>query len=213
MQQIVNNKKVICVVEDNIELLEALGLIIEMSEDYILGGLYSNAEDAIKEIPLIKPDAVLMDINLPSLSGIECTLYLKNLIPNIQVLICTSFEDGDKVFKSLKAGALGYILKTEGAIKIIQALKEMLNGGSPMSANIARKVITSFNAINSLTAIQLLTEKEKTILEHLSKGLMNKEVATTLSISMATVRTHIQNIYAKLHVNTRVEAVNLFLTR
>jgi two-component system, NarL family, response regulator LiaR len=213
MQNNGNIKKVICVVEDNHELREGLGLIIEMTNDYILGGLFSNAEDAIKKVPIIKPDAILMDINLPTSSGIECTLFLKNVLPNLQVLMCTSYEDDDKIFESLKAGATGYILKTEGPIKILEALKEMLDGGSPMSANIARKVVASFNTANNKIAIQLLTDREKILLEYLAKGLMNKEVANEMNISAATVRTHIQNIYSKLHVNTRVEAVNLFLNR
>ncbi|MBP6432000.1 MAG: response regulator transcription factor [Ferruginibacter sp.] len=215
MQNTANQHKIICVVEDNHELREGLGLIVSMTNDFILGGLFANAEEAIQKAPLVKPDAVLMDISLPGSSGIECTMYLKNVMPHLQILMCTSYEDNDKIFSSLKAGASGYILKTEGPIKILEALKDMLNGGSPMSASIARKVVASFNTINTSTTkvLQVLTDREKQLLECLSTGMMNKEVAANMQISIATVRTHIQNIYEKLHVNTRVEAVNLFLKR
>ena len=132
----------------------------------------------------------------------------------MQFLMCTAYEDNDNIFDSLKAGASGYILKTEGPAKIMNALTEMLAGGSPMSSSIARKVITSFAGMEKEnTLVQNLSDREKDVLKLLSKGLMNKEVADNLFITIGTVRKHIQNIYEKLHVNTRVEAVNLFLKR
>lgn len=207
-------KKIICIVEDKDELREALSLMIEFSEQYILGGSFANAEIAQEEIPLLLPDAVLMDINLPGMGGIECVRMLKDKFPKMLFLMCTSFEDNDKIFNSLKAGASGYILKSEGPAKIMAALTEMLNGGSPMSSSIARKVVASFKSIdNDKSQILMLTEREKEVLEALSKGMMNKEVAHYLQISQGTVRKHVQNIYEKLQVNTRVEALNLFLKR
>jgi NarL family two-component system response regulator LiaR len=208
------NDKVICIVEDKTDLREGMAMMVQLTEGYVLGGSYSNAEEALQYIPGLQPDAVLMDINLPGASGIECVNALKTQFPAMLFLMCTAYEDNSKIFDSLKAGASGYILKTEGPARIMEALGNMLEGGSPMSSIIARKVVTSFtNMEQENTLIQSLTEREKTVLDHLAKGLMNKEVSDVLKISLATVRTHVQNIYAKLHVNTRVEAVNLYLKR
>ena len=206
--------KIICIVEDKDDLREALSFMIQFSEGYILGGAYNNAEAALEALPDIMPDAVLMDINLPGVNGIACVNRLKAQFPQMQFLMCTAYEDNDNIFDSLKAGASGYILKTEGPAKIMNALTEMLAGGSPMSSSIARKVITSFAGMEKEnTLVQNLSDREKDVLKLLSKGLMNKEVADNLFITIGTVRKHIQNIYEKLHVNTRVEAVNLFLKR
>ena len=200
--------------EDKDDLREALSFMIQFSEGYILGGAYNNAEAALEALPDIMPDAVLMDINLPGVNGIACVNRLKAQFPQMQFLMCTAYEDNDNIFDSLKAGASGYILKTEGPAKIMNALTEMLAGGSPMSSSIARKVITSFAGMEKEnTLVQNLSDREKDVLKLLSKGLMNKEVADNLFITIGTVRKHIQNIYEKLHVNTRVEAVNLFLKR
>ena len=129
-------------------------------------------------------------------------------------LMCTAYEDNDKIFSSLKAGASGFILKSDGPAKIMEALSEMLKGGSPMSSSIARKVVGSFKQLEAVhELVHTLTEREKETLNLLAVGLMNKEVADKLNISAATVRTHIQHIYEKLHVNTRVEAVNMYLKR
>ncbi len=206
--------KKICIVEDKNELRDGMCMMINMTPGYELVGNYANAEDALNDIPIVKPNAVLMDINLPGASGIECVNILKSKFPEMLFLMCTAFEDNDKIFESLKAGASGYILKTEGPAKIIESLNEMFDGGSPMSSQIARKVVASFIESKSTNKlIQSLTDKESEVLTNLSKGMLNKEVANAMAISPATVRTHIQNIYSKLHVNTRVEAVNLFLKR
>lgn len=207
-------KKRIGIVEDNRDLREALAMMIQFTEHFELAGSYENAEIAIELVARTKPDAILMDINLPGFSGIECVSILKRNNSDILFLMCTSYEDDDKIFKSLEAGASGYILKTEGPTKIIDALNDLFDGGSPMSSNIARKVVASFSKFESANSvIQSLTVREKEILEWLAKGKMNKEVAADLEISAGTVRKHIQNIYEKLHVNTRVEAVNLYLKR
>lgn len=189
-------------------------MMIELSAAYQLGGSFSNAEEAIKRIPDILPDVVLMDINLPGMSGIGCVNSLKIRFPEMLFLMCTAYEDEDKIFDSLKAGASGYILKTEGPVKIIEAIDDLVAGGSPMSGSIARKVVASFNHLeNENELLTSLSDREKDVLENLAKGLISKEVADVLNISNGTVRKHVQNIYKKLQVNTRVEAVNLFLNR
>ncbi len=214
MGHINSNFKKVCIVEDKTDLREGMGMMIEMSDHYFLAGSFANAEEALKKIPEVRPDAVLMDINLPGQSGIACVTTLKAIIPEMQFLMCTAYEDNEKIFDSLKAGASGYILKTEGTEKIMEALDEMLAGGSPMSSSIARKVVASFNpSQNNNPLMEELTIRETEVLESLAKGLIGKEVADALDISTGTVRKHIQNIYKKLQVNTRVEAVNLFLNR
>lgn len=206
--------KIICIVEDKNDLRDAMKLMVELTDGYEVGGSYANAEEAMEKIPAIKPDAVLMDINLPGMSGIHCVNALKTMFPDMLFLMCTAYEDNTKIFDSLKAGASGYILKTEGPKKIMQSLEEMIAGGSPMSSMIARKVVASFASMSKENAlIETLSEREKMVLEKLAKGLIGKEVADELQISGGTVRKHVQNIYKKLQVNTRVEAVNLYLKR
>ncbi len=206
--------KVICIVEDKPELRDAMAMMVQMSEGLIVGGCYASAEEATPAISEIVPDAVLMDINLPGVSGITCVAVLKNLFPKMLFLMCTAYEDNDKIFDSLKAGASGYILKSEGPARIMEALAEMLLGGSPMSSSIARKVVNSFKQQEEQNELILkLTEREKSVLDLLARGMMNKEAAAELDISPATIRTHVQRIYEKLQVNTRVEAVNLYLKR
>jgi DNA-binding NarL/FixJ family response regulator len=204
----------VCIVEDNSDLREALGLTISFCDDYTLAGSYGSAEEALKKIPRLKPDAVLMDINLPGESGIFCVSTLKNVFPNMLFLMCTSFEDNDKIFDSLKAGACGYILKTEGPKKILEALKNMIDGGSPMSTSIARKVVARFKEKDIEKPLtETLTIKEKSILDLLAKGFIAREVAEKLVIGKGTMSTHMYNIYKKLQVNTKIEALNLYLKR
>lgn len=207
-------QKRISIVEDNVDLREALSLMIQFTEGFELVNCYENAEIAIQKIPVEQPDAVLVDINLPGSSGIEIVAKLKRSHPEVLFLMCTSFDDDDKIFKSLESGANGYILKSEGPGKIIEALKDLFDGGSPMTGSIARRVVASFSKINTSNEdTQSLSKREIEILNLLSKGLLNKEVANELNISTGTVKKHIQNIYEKLHVNTRVEAVNKYFKR
>lgn len=207
-------EKLICIVEDKPDLREGMNMMVQFTEGYELVGSYANAEEALEKIPDVNPDAVLMDINLPGASGIACVNNLKARFPKMLFLMCTAYEDNDKIFDSLKAGASGYILKTEGPARIMEALGDMLDGGSPMSSIIARKVVASFVTMGKENKlVETLSDREKMVLEQLAKGLIGKEVADALQISSGTVRKHVQNIYKKLHVNTRVEAVNLFLKR
>lgn len=207
-------KKRIGIVEDNRDLREALAMMIQFTEQFELVGTFENAEAAIEIVPTLEIDALLMDVNLPGYNGYECVSILIAKKPTLLFLMCTSYEDDEIIFKSLKAGASGYILKTEGPTKIIDALNDLFDGGSPMSSSIARKVVASFSKFDSVDDnVVLLTPRENEILELLATGKMNKEVADVLQISIGTVRKHIQHIYEKLHVNTRVEAVNVFLKR
>lgn len=207
-------RRKVSIVEDDRDLREAMSMMIQFTDNYELVSAFENAEEAIEKLVDLDADVVLMDINLPGDSGIECVKKLKSLFPKMLFLMCTSYEDDDKIFQSLKAGASGYILKTEGPVKIINALDELFEGGSPMTSSIARKVVASFSKMNVNDAnVETLTQREKEILDSLARGRMNKEVANELDISIGTVRKHIQHIYEKLHVNTRVEAVNLYLKR
>jgi len=207
----------VCIVDDNHELRMALKEIITMAEGCKCIGVMSNAEEAISQLPLLKPDVVLMDIHLgEGESGIECVRFLKPIIPATNFMMCTVYEDDDKIFEALSAGANGYILKKTTPAKIIEAVRELHEGGAPMSSQIARKVVFTFQN-RPLTTQQKpvaeLSAREKEILEQLSRGLMYKEIASVLFISQETVRKHVYHIYEKLHVTNRVEAINKYFGR
>lgn len=211
------NEIKVCIVDDNHELRMALQEIVTMAEGYKCTGAMSNAEEAIAKIPLIKPDVVLMDIHLgEGESGIDCVRVLKPLLPGTNFMMCTVYEEDEKIFEALSAGASGYILKKTAPSKMLEAIRELHEGGAPMSSQIARKVVFAFRnktGTSNATEIELLSNREKEILEQLSRGLMYKEIATVLFISPATVRKHVYHIYEKLHVGNRVEAVNMYFGR
>lgn len=196
------------IIEDEKEISTRLQLIIDGSEGFVCKHVFSNAEDAIRELPGLDLNVVLTDINLPGKSGIECIEALKPLCPGVNFLICTSFEDTETVFRALKAGASGYLIKTTQPSKLLDAIVDIYHGGSPMSSHIARKVVMSFSANTVSPKIELLTQRETEILDLLAKGLRYKEIADKLFLSTETVRTHIRNIYDKLQVNSRTEALN-----
>lgn len=196
------------IIEDELQIRQSLSMIIDGSEGFSCKHVFENAEDAIRSIPNLNLDVILTDIHLPGKSGIECIQKLKPLCPHINFLMCTSFEDSDTVFKALKAGATGYLTKTTQPSKLLDAIVEVYKGGSPMSSHIARKVVSSFGETNQNADLQKLSSREKEILDHLSKGLRYKEIADNLFLSTETVRTHIRNIYEKLQVNSRTEALN-----
>ncbi len=213
----------ICIVEDNKDIRQALEQIILMSDEHELLGSYTDASSAMQSIPLVKPQLVLMDINLgEGESGIDCVRNLKAEYPEILFMMCTVYEDDEKIFEALSAGASGYILKKTSPAKLIDALNELRDGGAPMSSQIARKVVTafqqrpietpSFHTGNS-SYLNTLSNREKEILELLAKGLIYKEISAALFISQETVRKHVYHIYEKLHVNNRVEAVNKYFGR
>jgi DNA-binding NarL/FixJ family response regulator len=209
----------VCIVDDNSQLRDALQEIIDMSDGYKCIGTIGTAEEAIKKIPALNPDVVLMDINLSSNeSGIDCVKILKPQMPATNFMMCTVYEEDEKIFQALSAGASGYILKKTAPGKLLEAIHELYEGGAPMSSQIARKVVAAFQNKPVATAdgpanIDQLTNREKEILEQLSKGLMYKEIASQLFLSPETVRKHVYHIYEKLHVNNRVEAVNKYFGR
>lgn len=199
----------LAIVEDLDEVREGLQQFISLNPEFKVLDTYKTAEEAAWEIPLIKPDIVIMDISLPGMNGIECIKEIKNKVPQTQFMMFTVYENDEKVFEALKAGASGYLLKNTGLVQLIEALKELHNGGSPMSSNIARKLVTMFRDQQNETApVEILSNRENEILQLLSKGLLYKEIAEQLSISTGTVRQHIHKIYEKLHVQNRTEALN-----
>lgn len=199
----------LAIVEDLDEVRDGLKNFIALSSDFKVLDTFKTAEEALYDIPKLKPDIVIMDINLPGMNGIDCIKEVKNKIPQTQFMMFTVYENDEKVFEALKAGASGYLLKSTGLVQLIEALKELYNGGSPMSANIARKLVTVFREKESnTTAIETLSQRENNILQLLAKGLLYKEIADQLSISTNTVKQHIHKIYEKLHVQNRTEAIN-----
>ena len=204
----------VTIVEDNDDLRESLAILINGSEGFSCINTYKSCEAITKEIPNLDVDVILMDINLPRLSGIECTRRLKKIKPDIQIIMLTVYEDTENIFESLKAGASGYLLKRTPPFKLLEAIKDVYNGGSPMSNQIARRVVQSFRQ-NSFTYDETvnLSKREIEILNCLSQGYRYKEIAEKLFISIDTVRSHIRNIYEKLHVRSRTEAVLKYFNR
>jgi DNA-binding NarL/FixJ family response regulator len=198
----------LAIVEDLDEVREGLNQFISLNPEFKVLDTFKTAEEALYDIPRLQPDIVIMDINLPGMNGIECIRQVKNKSPKTQFMMFTVYENDEKVFEALKAGASGYLLKNTGLVQMIEALSELHNGGSPMSANIARKLVTVFREQENLAPIETLSNRENEILQLLSKGLLYKEIADQLSISTSTVRQHIHNIYEKLHVQNRTEAIN-----
>ncbi len=209
----------VCIVDDNNELRAALEEIISMSDGYKCVGTMSTADEANRKLPLIKPDVVLMDINLGSgETGIDCVRELKPIMPSTNFMMCTVYEEDEKIFEALNAGASGYILKKTAPGKLLEAIRELYQGGAPMSSQIARKVVAAFQKHTTAPGtgendLATLSNREKEILELLSRGLMYKEIAAALFISQETVRKHVYHVYEKLHVSNRVEAVNKFYGR
>jgi len=199
----------IAIVEDLDEVRDGLMNFISLSQDFKVLDTFKTAEEALYDIPKLKPDIVIMDINLPGMNGIECIRQVKGKSPKTQFMMFTVYENDEKVFEALKAGASGYLLKNTGLLQITESLKELYKGGSPMSSNIARKLVTIFREQQADTEpVEALSKRENEILQLLAKGLLYKEIADQLTISTGTVRQHIHKIYEKLHVQNRTEAIN-----
>jgi DNA-binding NarL/FixJ family response regulator len=207
----------VSIVEDNEQLRATLARVINRAEGFQCVGQHGSAEAALERLPEEKPDVVLMDINLPGIDGVECVRKLKQVLPQTQVVMLTVYEDTDNIFNALAAGASGYLLKRTPSAEILSAIRQVLEGGSPMTAHIARKVVQSFQKPAAATAsadpTQELSPREHEVLNLLSKGFLYKEIAEKLSISYETVHTYIRRIYEKLQVRTRTEAVAKFLRR
>jgi DNA-binding NarL/FixJ family response regulator len=198
----------VSIIEDDAWIRENLAIQIKQTPDFVCVGAHGTAEEALKQVPGEAPDVVLMDINLPKMDGIECVRQLKTLIPSAQILMLTVYEDSDKIFNSLLAGASGYLLKRTPQAEILQAIADVHHGNSPMTGHIARKVVQYFNQRGSASGdVEKLSIRERQVLEHLARGVPYKEIAYELVLSIDTVRAHIKGIYGKLHVHSRGEAV------
>jgi DNA-binding NarL/FixJ family response regulator len=204
----------VAIVDDNLAVREGLAMLLNGTDGFQCVGGYASAEDALREIPAHLPDVVLMDINLPRRSGIDCVRQLSAWLPKLQIVMLTIEEDSRRVFESLEAGATGYLVKNVPPAMILAAIEEVHRGGSPMSSQIARMLVKSFHHPNSTPPTEeSLTPREEEILQLIAKGYRNKEVADALGISTQTVETHLRNVYDKLHVRSRAAAVAKFLQR
>jgi len=202
----------VSIVDDEKGLRESIAAFVNGSSGFRCVSTYSNAEAALKGLPGDEPDVVLMDINMAGMSGIECVERLKAASPDMQIVMLTVYEDTDKIFKALSAGATGYLLKRLSPAKLLNAIREVQAGGSPMSASIARKVVASFQRAAPVAEKHTnLSPREQAVLDCLSKGLTYKQIADQLGISIDTIRTYLRRIYEKLHVQSRTEAVARYL--
>ena len=201
----------VSIVEDNDQFRNALEAIIKVQDDFALAGSYDSAEKALDGLIENPPDIVITDISLPGMRGTELIMSLKDKMLQTQFMVCSIHDDNDTIFEALKCGASGYILKDPvTAAEIIKAIRDLYNGGSPMSPYIARKVIGSFQKSTTHNEQALLSIREKEVLELLAKGLLYKEIADKLGVTHETVKKHLKNIYQKLHVQNKIEALNKF---
>jgi DNA-binding NarL/FixJ family response regulator len=203
----------VAIVEDNPSIRKSLQEWVDSAPDYKCVGTCGDAESALKVIPRLKPDVVLMDIHLPGDSGIACTARLKQMMPGIQVIVVTVYRDRELLFQALKAGASGYLLKRSSPEEILRAIAEVRSGGAPMTGEIARMVVETFQkpAAETVPSAAELSPREVEILDLVAKGLTNKEIGPALNISYDTVRAHLRRIYEKLHVRCRTEAAMKYL--
>jgi DNA-binding NarL/FixJ family response regulator len=198
----------VSVVEDNARVRGGLVHLINLSEGFKCVSQHPTAEAALEELPAARPDVVLMDINLPGINGVECVRQLKLNLPQTQVVMLTVYEDTEMIFKALTAGATGYLLKQTPPNELLNAIRDVHRGGSPMTSHIARKIVASFQQVPVPSrGLENLTPREQEVLDHLAKGFLYKEIADALGISYDTVHAHIRRIYEKLQVRSRTEAV------
>jgi DNA-binding NarL/FixJ family response regulator len=201
----------IAIVEDNKVIRESLVEFVQADPDCRCVCACATAEEALKLIPQHQPEIVLMDIQLPNLSGIECTAQLKRMLPALHIIMVTVYEDTERIFRALRAGACGYLLKRCTPEELVSAIREVRQGGAPMSRDIARKVIASFQEpLAAAAEVEGLSPREREILELLAQGFPNKEIAHRVGVSDGTVRWHLRHVYDKLHVRSRTEAALKF---
>jgi DNA-binding NarL/FixJ family response regulator len=204
----------VSIVEDNDKLRGTLARVLNRAHGFSCVSDYSNAEDALKDLPNAKPEVVLMDINLPGMNGVECVRRLKQVLPLLQVMMLTVYEDTENIFNALAVGASGYMLKRTPQAQLLEAIRDVHRGGSPMTTHIARKVVQSFQRTQASAAqTESLSEREQQVLDCLAQGLIYKEIAEKLGIGYETVHTYIRRVYEKLQVRTRTEAVAKFLRK
>lgn len=197
----------VVIVEDDVQIREGISVLIQSTEGFELKGAFGDCKSALKSLNDILPDVFLMDISMPGLSGIGCTAKIKNTYPSTNIIMLTVYEDDAQIFDSLRAGASGYILKRTPLDQILEAIKDVQSGGAPMTPSIAKRVLNFFNNAGNKLKEFNLTQRENEILNELVNGLSYKKIAETLFISLDTVRTHIKNIYQKLQVSSKSEAV------
>jgi DNA-binding NarL/FixJ family response regulator len=198
----------IAIVEDDVRVRGTLARLIDSTEGFHCVSQHPSAENALTELPVTRPEVVLMDINLPGMNGVECVRRLKELLPASQVMMLTVYENTNIIFSALAAGASGYLLKKSSPEQLIEAIREVHNGGSPMTSHIARKVVASFQQVaDPVHEYEKLSLREQEVIDCLAKGYLCREIAERLTISCNTVNTHVRHIYEKLHVRTRTEAV------
>jgi DNA-binding NarL/FixJ family response regulator len=215
----------IAVVEDDAGLCETFQQIFASAPDFRVVGICGDGETAVRQLPAKTPDVILMDINLPGMSGIECLRRIKETLPKVRVIMVTVYDDNDSLFQSLVAGADGYLLKRATRLRLLDSVREIVSGGAPISPQVARRMVEYFHQLRSQgqekpaeaaaasVDLQGLTAREQEVLAKLAEGFAPKEVATELGISWDTVRNHTTNIYAKLHVRSRSEAILKYLGR
>ncbi len=203
----------VVIVEDQPDTLDSWRRLVSAFPDFACVGAFATAEDALRGIPALAPDVILMDIFLPGMSGIECTARLKRDLPDIPVVMLTSSDEDEILFQALENGADGYLLKRTRPAELRAALLDVLDGGAPMSSEIARHVVRSFRRGGGGDPAPGLTSREEETLALLTKGYTNKEIADSMNLSVETIRTHLKNIYSKMHVRTRTEAVARYLSK
>lgn len=202
----------VCIVEDDAELRESISGYIDASPGFKCLGACGSAEEALMVIPKVKPKIAIVDINLPGMNGIECVRELVPLMPGLQIMMLTVYEDTNQIFDALAAGACGYLLKSTRPEKLLEAIMEILQGGSPMTSHIARKVVQAFKPAGTTAELKThLSGREQEVLELLSQGCAYKEIASQMDLHLGTIRTYVQRIYEKLHVRCRTDAVVKYL--
>jgi DNA-binding NarL/FixJ family response regulator len=202
----------VAIVEDDSQVRHSLVSIVRRGSGMICVGEFGDAEEALRELPRLQPRVVLMDINLPGIDGVECVKKLSVLLPQMQIVMLTVYDDTDAIFNSLAAGASGYLLKPVSAVQLLAAVKDVYAGGAPMTSNIVRKVVQTFKQpVATANETENLSAREQEVLDYLAKGYLYKEIADQLSISYGTVHTYIERVFKKLHVRSRAQAVAKYL--
>jgi DNA-binding NarL/FixJ family response regulator len=207
-----DNLITVAIVEDDVRVRHSLEGIVKRGPDVLCVGAFGNAEEALRELPRLRPRVVLMDINLPGMDGVECVRKLSGLLPEMQMVMLTVYDNTDAIFNSLAAGASGYLLKPVSAAQLLAAVKDVYTGGAPMTSNIVRKVVQTFKQpVATAHENENLSAREQEVLDYLAKGYLYKEIAEQLSISYGTVHTYIERVFKKLHVRSRAQAVAKYL--
>ncbi len=202
----------VAIVEDDSQVRHSLVGILKRGSGVLCVGAFGDAEEALRELPRLQPQVALMDINLPGIDGVECVQKLSGLLPQMQMVMLTVYDDTDAIFNSLAAGASGYLLKPVSAVQLLAAVKDVYAGGAPMTSTIVRKVVQTFNQpVATAHETENLSTREQEVLDYLAKGYLYKEIADQLSISYGTVHTYIERVFKKLHVRSRAQAVAKYL--